>query len=238
MSSERGWEELARLEPHFAVLTHERFLARHLTPGAIDEFFATGEADVRAIFDDIAAYAGREFRPRAALDFGCGVGRLTRALALRSESVTGVDIAPTMLRLARESCPDATFLDRLPDQTFDLICSLIVFQHIPTRRGERILEKLLARLNPGGVAVLQFTLRRPGGLIRRFARRLRAAFPPLHRAIQWLRRDPLRFPYMQMNEYQLPRLLAAIRAAGCREPMQRTTNHGGIPGVILITEKM
>src|SRR5581483_7561814 len=170
-----------------------------LTPAAVEDFFASGDADVHAIFDDIAAYQGHEFRPRGALDFGCGVGRLTRALAARCPSVTGVDVAPTMLRLARESCPEATFLDRLPDRKFDLICSLIVFQHIPTRRGEAILEELLARLNPGGVAVLQFTIRRPGGAIRRFARRLRAAVPLLHRTIQWIQRDPQRLPYMQIN---------------------------------------
>ena len=36
-----------------------------------------------------------------ALDFGCGAGRLTRALAARFESVVGVDVADAMLDKAR-----------------------------------------------------------------------------------------------------------------------------------------
>ena len=41
-----------------------------------------------------------DFERRAALDYGCGVGRLTLPLAERCEHVYGVDVSPSMLREA------------------------------------------------------------------------------------------------------------------------------------------
>ncbi len=42
------------------------------------------------------------FPKRRALDFGCGVGRLTQALARHFNIVDGVDIAPSMIELANQ----------------------------------------------------------------------------------------------------------------------------------------
>ena len=38
---------------------------------------------------------------RSALDFGCGIGRLSQALAEHFDQVYGVDISPKMIELAR-----------------------------------------------------------------------------------------------------------------------------------------
>jgi ubiquinone/menaquinone biosynthesis C-methylase UbiE len=56
------------------------------------EFFSSGH--------EWAAGAG--FKPGGvtALDFGCGVGRMTNALATRYESVVEIDISDEMLHLA------------------------------------------------------------------------------------------------------------------------------------------
>ena len=43
---EDDWEELARREPHFAVLTNEEFLRDRLTPEALERFWKSGEDDV------------------------------------------------------------------------------------------------------------------------------------------------------------------------------------------------
>jgi trans-aconitate methyltransferase len=168
------------------------------------------------------------------LDFGCGVGRLTRALAKRAERVAGVDAAASMLRIARENVPEAAFSLTIPEQRFDLIVSLIVFQHIPVGHGEALLDALLDRLEAGGVAALHFTLRRPGSPLRRAARAARARMPLVHRIAQRLRGErPM--PYMQMNEYDPARVVAIMRRHGCREPRIVPTNHGGIEGAIVIT---
>lgn len=229
-SSSTDWETLAQREPYFSVLTDDRFRGDGVD---IDAFFATGEADVARLF----AAAGDGFHPRSALDFGCGVGRLTRALARRIPDVAGCDASPTMLDLARKAVPSAAFSTDLPERTFDFICSLIVFQHIPIAEGERIAQRLLGMLNEGGVAALHFTFRRPGGTLRRVARRLRARFPFVHRLAARLEGDHSGLPYMQMNEYDRDRILGFFRDAGCAEPRLVATDHGGIEGAIVICSK-
>src|SRR5207253_1465842 len=63
-------------------------------------FFATGEGEVSGSLD-VGRELGLPERFERALDFGCGLGRLTRALAERFESVVGVDISARMLAAAR-----------------------------------------------------------------------------------------------------------------------------------------
>jgi SAM-dependent methyltransferase len=225
------WEALGQREPYFAVLTEERFLREQMSDGDREAFFASGEADIAHLLSLVP-----DFTPGSALDFGCGVGRLTRALANRVDRVAGVDAAPSMLRLARENVPQATFSSTIPEETFELIVSLIVFQHIPVRRGEALLDELLGHLQTGGVAVLHFTFRRPGSALRRVARGVRAHVPFVHRMAQRLRGErPM--PYMQMNENDEGRILAIMRRHGCGEPRIVPTNHGGIEGAIVIVRR-
>jgi SAM-dependent methyltransferase len=224
------WQEFGEREPYFAVLTDERFLRDRIN---VDEFYATGDADVARLFADI----GEPFHPKSALDFGCGVGRLTRSLAQRVPVVVGCDAAESMLRLARAAVPNATFVGELPDQRFDLVCSLIVFQHIPVAAGEAIVDRLLGMVNAGGVAALHFTFRRRGGALRRLARRIRARVPLVHRTASRLEGDRRGLPYMQMNEYDLDRIRTRLGAAGFQQPRLVPTNHGGIEGAIVIARK-
>src|SRR5947209_17933670 len=212
------WNTLGETQPYFAVLTEDRFLRQHMSDADRDAFFASGEADIDKIFDLI------DCAPKSALDFGCGVGRLTRALVKRVDRVAGVDAAESMLRIARENVPNATFSTALPDERFDLIVSLLVFQHIPVRRGEALLGELLDHLD--GVAALHFTFRRPGSFVRRIARRVRARVPFVHRLVQRIRGER-KLPYMQLNPYDLDRVLAIMRSHGCADPrIIRTTPRG------------
>jgi len=225
------WNALGETQPYFAVLTEDRYLREQMSEEDREAFFASGDADIAHLFELIP-----DFAPKSALDFGCGVGRLTRALAKRVERVAGVDAAESMLRLARENVPGATFSSTIPDQRFDFIVSLIVFQHIPVRRGEALLDELLAHLEPGGAAALHFTFRRPGSSLRRIARGIRARVPLVHRVAQRLRGErPM--PYMQMNEYDQSRIVSIMRRHGCGEPRIVPTNHGGIEGAIVIATR-
>ena len=224
------WEELAQREPYFAILTDERFLLNQLNADALREFFESGERDV----EFLSQLAGTT--PRDVLDFGCGAGRLTSAWTKRADHVVGIDAAPTMIVLAQEHAPRGEYamsLDAVAGREFDLICSLIVFQHIPVREGEAIFARLLSLLRPGGVALIHFTFARPGGAIKRFARRVRAAFPIVHRIAQIVRREKLKLPYMQMNVYDRDRIVQIIREAGCSAPQFIPTMHGGIEGAIV-----
>ena len=228
------WEEFARREPYFAILTDERFLSDKLDGEALRAFFASGERDVEFLS------RLERLHPRDVLDFGCGAGRLTLAWAKRAERVVGYDAAPTMIEIARKHAagiPNVEYVTSLGGE-FDLICSLIVFQHIPVREGEAIFARLLSMLRPGGVAMIEFTFTRPGGAVKRLARRLRAASPFVHRIAQIATRDQRRLPYMQMNVYDRDHIVRLITAAHCGEPRFVPTSHGGIDGAIVIAKKL
>src|ERR1039458_919896 len=93
-STAKTWEIWAKKDPLWAILSGRRW--------ETEAFFETGRIEVQGILDhcrdlDIALqYDG------TALDFGCGVGRLSRALAGYFREVIGVDIAPSMIALAKQ----------------------------------------------------------------------------------------------------------------------------------------
>ncbi len=105
-------------------------------------------------------------RWQTVLDFGCGPGRLTQALATRFDEVTGVDVAPAMIERARSYAgasgsrcrfevnarPD---LSMFADRTFDLVYSNLVLQHIPPELSRGYIAEFVRVLKPGGIAVFQ-----------------------------------------------------------------------------------
>jgi len=102
------------------------------------EFFSTGADVVRGLEMDLARFAGRG----AALEIGCGPGRLMRPLSRHFQEIHGVDVSDAMIRLARErlrNTPNAfphhssgSDLKLFPDEKFDFVYSYAVFQHIPS----------------------------------------------------------------------------------------------------------
>jgi SAM-dependent methyltransferase len=239
--STNDWDELGAREPYFAVLSQPRFLLDNLDEEALEQFYSTGEEDVERILE----LAGRPAVNRA-LEFGCGVGRLTIPMSHRVSHVVGLDAAESLLRLARESAAsrqivNAEFrsvelLDGLAEGSFDLVYSYIVFQHIPVRAGENYLRKLLDKTAPGGTAVLHFTTSRAGGAVRRMLRRVRANSRVVHRLASWLRgeRD---LPYMQMNEYDEARIGKILIEAGFEVPRTVPTDHGGVQGALFVSRR-
>jgi 2-polyprenyl-3-methyl-5-hydroxy-6-metoxy-1,4-benzoquinol methylase len=157
-----GWEELARLDPLWAVASSPQL--RHGKWNE-EEFYAGGRRKVRKLMKRLDAL-GVPSRMARALDFGCGAGRLTLPLADHFATVVGVDIAPSMLELARTRAagrPGLAFrLDETGDQSvlagesFDLVYSGLVLQHLPSIAGAlACLERLCAVVGPGGAMVVQ-----------------------------------------------------------------------------------
>lgn len=114
-----------------------------------EDFFATGLSWLSE-FVTFAGVAFVELGGEKALDFGCGIGRMTRALATRYSSVTGIDISDGMIARARElnASPALNFLQvleppwPLDDRSVDLAFSTIAIQHIARPHNGRAIGEL------------------------------------------------------------------------------------------------
>ena len=85
----RHWDEFGKRDPLWAILTAPDKKGNRWS---IDEFLATGRDQITALIGYLDS-RGLAARRRRALDFGCGAGRLTHALADHFDQVIGVDIA-------------------------------------------------------------------------------------------------------------------------------------------------
>jgi SAM-dependent methyltransferase len=155
----RRWDTFGRRDPLGAILDplqggEERDL---------DAFFAWGEREIAAVLDD-GAGRGLPRSRRSALDFGCGAGRLTQAMAARFDRAVGVDISPVMTGLAVElnrHGDRCTYVvnetDTLPfaDGGFDFAYSSLVLQHMDPPLACGYVAELVRVLAPGGLLVFQ-----------------------------------------------------------------------------------
>jgi SAM-dependent methyltransferase len=231
--TDADWRELGVTEPYWGVISHPDFRSENLTPERIEQFYASGPFHIDPIARDLEKLTGRLPSGRA-LDFGCGVGRLAEAMTAYADEVTGVDISPGMLALARARGGKATYVDEVPAGPFDWINSFIVFQHIPPERGEAIIEDLLARLAMGGVVSLQLTVWRDKDREWPRGQGLRRLFRA-QRQRRWARNLPL--GQILMYDYDLSKIVRLLNRAGIEEIRLVSTNHDGHHGVIILGRK-
>src|ERR1700684_630839 len=129
-----------------------------------EEFFSTAADVVRDLESQLPRLRGKS----AALEIGCGPGRLMRPMSRHFAEIHGVDVSDEMVRLARERLrhtPNAhtyrvsgSGLELFPDNHFDFVYSYAVFQHIPSREVVfQYLREIRRVLKIGGLCVLQFT---------------------------------------------------------------------------------
>lgn len=157
--TQRKWDALATKDPLWSVLTWDE-----KRDGKWDEreFYATGEREVEELIRE-AKDLGVNPQFSTALDFGCGVGRLTRALSKHIDVVYGVDISQEMLRVAAQTKPanveyflnDTDHLRVFKNDFFDVIISMITLQHIEMKYTKQYIAEFLRVLKPGGVVIFQ-----------------------------------------------------------------------------------
>jgi SAM-dependent methyltransferase len=165
----RNWENLSLRDPLWAILS---------APGTeggrwdLDAFMATGHGFVHAALEELQRLGVERPRGRA-LDFGCGCGRLTQAMASGFDEVVGVDVAPAMLAAAQRLNRHGGRVRYLPvegpdlrtfgDATFDFVLSTIVLQHMRAGFQQGYLREFLRVLRPGGLCYVQLpTAQRTG----------------------------------------------------------------------------
>ena len=245
-STDRAWEFYGRVEPYFGVLVEKQYKMAALTDEARAEFFSSGEQHIEQVMGTIRRHFDHSCTFRRALDFGCGTGRLVLPLAQRAGEVVGLDVSASMLAEAAKNCQkrgvtNVTFhgsddrLSALRGQ-FDLIHSYIVFQHIPTARGFHIIRGLLAHLESRGIGVLHVTFARQG-LKQKWASRIMRYVPFARKLINVAKGRKISTPQMQMNNYNLNRLLLLLQNNGIRDFHAEFTDHGGFHGVTLYLQK-
>lgn len=159
---QRNWEGLAQADPLWAICTDPRKRNRRWTR---EDFFATGRKEIETIFAYTARIGLCIDTTSPALDFGCGVGRLTRAMSEYFSECCGVDISPTMISTAQELNRDRrhchfqlnedTRLKRLPDNYFGFIYTSLVLQHIAEPCSQQYIIEFIRVLKPGGVLIFQ-----------------------------------------------------------------------------------
>lgn len=158
---QHDWEENAQLDPLWAICSAPGTFGNRWESEA---FFETGRKHMRQVFLTLEE-KGIVVEPGTALDFGCGVGRLTQAMAARFEQCYGVDISPKMIELAEQynqfgdQCRffvnPHDHLQMFADNTFDFIYTFIVLQHMPPELMQQYLREFGRILKTDGVAVFQ-----------------------------------------------------------------------------------
>ncbi len=159
---------------HFATSAAERYICTEIdssTPEGRDAFFRSGQEYVEGLVTELGGLVPRR---RVALDFGCGVGRLTIPLASRFERVTAVDVSPTMLQKLRANCAERQIANITPFLTdeeweatgpFDLVNSFLVFQHLAEDSELAVyLARLASCLGENGIlrAAVRLSTPQPG----------------------------------------------------------------------------
>lgn len=161
----RAWETLAEADPLWAICVDPAGRNGGWKPA---DFFARGAAEVETSMAR-AGQLGLVTEGRRVLDFGCGAGRLTRALAAHFEKAVGVDIAQAMLDLAASGNPvadrchfvrnTAADLAVFGDGEFDMIYSSIVLQHLPPELIRSYLAEFARVVRPGGAIIVHLPTR-------------------------------------------------------------------------------
>lgn len=134
-----NWNVLAELDPLWTILSDPKKKFGKWDPS---DFFSTGAREADHVLA-LCTANGCKVSYEKFLDFGCGVGRMTRAFSSFFKSCAGVDVSENMLSLARKFnsdrphcefiASDATVLP-FADKSFDFVFSLLVLQHLPTKK--------------------------------------------------------------------------------------------------------
>lgn len=169
---------------------------------------------VAKMYDAVAeAVAPPGTTPRV-LEIGCGTGNLTQRLAERGAQVTGVDINPDMLAVARAKLDGrggqvelvemaaVEIRERLPAASFDVVAATLVLSEMSPEEQAYVLEAAHDVLRPGGRIVVADEVR-PNSLGGRLA----------HALVRWPL-AVLTYAVTQTSTSTVRDLVGVVRAAG------------------------
>lgn len=162
-TSVKNWEGLAKNDALWSILTDKSKKGEKWNP---EEFFKSGKMEVDAAIQILLNNGVVISKKQLAMDFGCGAGRLTRALTDHFEKVVGIDASQTMVDIARTGNADLKSnlsfqlnekddLSILPTNSVSFALSFIVLQHIPFPQSLKFVSEFVRILEKDGIAVFQ-----------------------------------------------------------------------------------
>ena len=251
MGSDEQWEDIGRIDAYYGVYTDEMFRKDNLSDDALAVFFESGRDYVREMIDIIRARLDPLFFPKIALDYGCGVGRVTIPLSNYCGKVIGLDVSDSMIMEAKENCAKFhvvnvefakadDWLNHLQAKV-DFVMCCYVLQHVSRKRGMAILENLLERLTDDGIGCVQFPYLKEGGRFRELVKPI--VVPVLYRSrvalkvLNVLMGRPSSSPIMEMNYYDLGEIFRLLWANGIGSAVVMTARTGECHSATVLLKK-
>jgi len=170
---ENVWQSYGTTEPYWSVLTLPQFKLDTMSEADVERFYQTGIDSLQILRAFFSRNHAALNSVQEVLEFGCGVGRTTFALAEVFPSVVAVDISSQHLAHAQRrgskikaknvSFVHAGSMEKLATlPPTDLFYSVIVLQHNPPPIIAAILLTMLAKVRKGGFALFQLPTYRVG----------------------------------------------------------------------------
>ncbi len=220
-TSQENWDAWATSDPLWAILG---FGNKRGNRWKLDDFSQTGVEEIANVMSYVESL-GTGLRRGRALDFGCGVGRLTQPLAGYFRTVIGVDISPCMIELARQhnKYPDnCTYLVNETDDltcfesdSFDFVYTSLKLQHIETRYVRNYLREFFRILAPQGLIIFELPSEERQTSIKRIKRLVRPLIPTGLLG-SYRRRRYYRFPRIEMYGMKRDDVVSFLEESGGR----------------------
>jgi 2-polyprenyl-3-methyl-5-hydroxy-6-metoxy-1,4-benzoquinol methylase len=166
------WSYLGETEPHWSVITSDQFLQSQINTTK-EVFYDSGQANIEQLLKTFERNGLDRTAFKSCLEYGCGLGRVTRWLSEKFDTVFGYDISKSHLQSADHYLEsqgisninlrhvrEVKDIKNLPK--VDVIYSVIVLQHNPPPIISLIVKEMIKALNPGGVAYFQVPTYRNG----------------------------------------------------------------------------
>ena len=163
-----SWDRAAGEDAMFNIITDPSKSNHGWTA---EEFYAHGQREIDTAVQrlkdlNLIDASGAGQTGTRALDFGCGIGRLSRALTKWFQLVQGVDVSPAMIARANANnqprrwpilyyVNEKSDLSLFPDDRFDFVYSMVTLQHMPQNFQRGYVAEFFRVLKPGGVAMFQ-----------------------------------------------------------------------------------